>query len=126
VGRNINMFPCQHFKIRLVTQCILLPFLCILAVGCTTKTEDEPVALIIPLGGTRYVDISSNRNQVTIGGLDTISVIYKDDSDKVDKIVYHLSTTNGWLRGVDTNADGVIDIRIFGRNYRHSLTNDGD
>ena len=70
------------------------------------------------------MDISSNRNQVTLGGLNTISVIYKDGSDEIDKIVYHLLTQDGWVRGVDTNADGVIDIRVFGRNYRHSATND--
>ena len=36
--------------------------------------------------------------------------------DEIDKIVYHLLTQDGWVRGVDTNADGVIDIRVCGNS----------
>lgn len=123
--RNIEVSSGEHVVIRFAIRCYLVALLCTVSgVGCMMKTEEAPAELIIPLGGTRYVDISSNRNQVTLGGLDTISVFYAGDSDKIDKIVYHLLTQDGWLRGVDTNADGVIDIRIYGKKYQHSSTND--
>lgn len=79
---------------------------------CGCKENHSHRGAIIPLGGTRYVETSADGRQVTIGGMDTISVRYKTHGDEIDTIVYHLHVSNGWVRGADTNADGVMDVRV--------------